>query len=367
VFDYLVVGAGFSGATFAHFAAKAGKRVIVIDRRPHPAGNAFTERIDGIDVHRYGAHIFHTNDRHVWEFVNRFSTFLPYAHRVRVRHSNRTYSFPFNLMTLQQVFGVNTPAEAAQVLASERIPITHPANLEEYALSQIGERLYRLFIYGYTKKQWGREPRDLPVSILKRIPVRLTYDDAYFSDRYQGIPADGYTAIVDRMLEGIPVELGVDYHALAGGINARKIVYTGPIDRFFEHEFGRLDYRSLRFDHRTVDLTDFQGATVINYAEYEVPFTRIVEHKHFTGVRGDRTVVTYEYPADFRETEDPYYPINDERNTVLYQRYREAASRLDNVIFLGRLARYTYFDMHQAIAAAMVAATADFGPGIVGD
>jgi UDP-galactopyranose mutase len=366
VYDYLVVGAGFSGATFAHLAARAGTRVLVLDRRPHLAGNAHTERVEGIDVHRYGAHIFHTHDPDVWAFVNRFSSFVPYAHRVVVRHRDRIYSFPINLMTLHQVFGVATPAEAEAVLAAERVPIEHPANLEEYALSQIGERLYRLFVHGYTKKQWGREPRELPASILKRLPVRLTYNDAYFSDPFQGIPPDGYTALVERMLEGIPVELGTDYHALAGRVKARKVVYTGPIDRFFDYQYGRLEYRSLRFEHRTLDVPDHQGAAVVNYTEYEVPFTRVVEHKHFTGIRTAHTVATYEYPADYRETGEAYYPVNDEANTAVYRAYRAAADRCEGVLFLGRLARYTYFDMHQAIAAAMKAAAAEFGEPALG-
>jgi UDP-galactopyranose mutase len=363
MYDYLVVGAGLSGATFAHFAARAKARVLVIDRRPHPAGNAFTERLDGIDVHRYGAHLFHTNDRGVWDFVTGFSRFLPYRHTVKVRHGGRLYPFPINLQTLNQVFGATTPAEAAAVLAAERVPIAEPANLEEYALAQVGERLYRLFIHGYTKKQWNREPRDLPASILKRIPVRLTHEDAYFTDAFQGVPSDGYTAVVERMLDGIPVELGVDFHVLAGRIQARKIVYTGPIDRFFDHEHGRLDYRSLHFEHERHELPDFQGASVVNYAEAEVPFTRIVEHKHFTGATSDRTWISREFPADFTGAAEPYYPINDARNTALYRRYREAADRLDHVIFLGRLARYAYFDMHQVVAAAMKAAAAEFGPG----
>lgn len=362
MYDYLVVGAGLSGATFAHLAARAGRRVLVVDRRDHLAGNAHTERVGGVDVHRYGAHIFHTADRAVWEFVTRFGAFLPYHHRVKARHGDRVYSFPINLMTLHQVFGVATPAEAEAVLAAERVPVADPANLEEYALGQLGERLYRLFVYGYTKKQWGREPRDLPAAILKRLPVRLTYDDAYFSDPYQGVPADGYTALVGRMLEGVPVELGADYHALAGRVRARKVVYTGPVDRFFDYAHGRLEYRSLRFDHQTLGVPDFQGAAVVNYPEYGVPFTRVVEHKHFTGGRGPGTVVTYEYPADYRETGEPYYPVNDAANTAVYRAYRAAAARRDGVIFLGRLARYAYFDMHQAIAAAMAAAAAEVGP-----
>jgi UDP-galactopyranose mutase len=362
MYDYLVVGAGLSGATFAHLAARAGRRVVVVDRRPHLAGNAFTDRVGGVDVHRYGAHIFHTNDRPVWEFVTSFGEFLPYCHRVRVRHGDRLYPFPVNLMTLHQVFGVTTPAEAEAVLAAERRPVEHPANLEEYALAQVGERLYRLFVRGYTTKQWGREPRDLPASILKRIPVRLTHEDAYFADRYQGVPADGYTALVARMLEGIPVELGVDYHALAGRLAARTVVYTGPVDRFFDYAYGRLEYRSLRFDHRVLDMPDFQGTAVVNYAEAEVPYTRVVEHRHFTGAEPERTVVTYEYPAAYEAGGEPYYPVNDDANTAVYRKYRAAADRLAGVLFLGRLARYAYFDMHQVVAAAIKAAAAEVGP-----
>jgi UDP-galactopyranose mutase len=359
--DYLVVGAGLSGATFAHFAASAGRRVVVLDRRAHIAGNAFTERIDGIDVHRYGPHIFHTNDLAVWEFVTAFSEFLPYRHRGRSMAGGRLYPFPINLMTLHLVYGVTTPAEAEALLAAERVPIANPANLEEYALSHVGERLYRLFLRGYTRKQWGRDPRDLPAAILKRIPVKLTHDDAWFADRYQGIPADGYTAIVERMLDGIPVELGVDYHANPGRFKARTIVYTGPIDRYFDHAFGRLEYRSLRFEQRTFDIPDFQGTAIVNHPDFDVPYTRVVEHKHFTGVVTPRTIVTYEHPVADPEAREPYYPVNDERNAALYRRYREAADAVPNTIFLGRLARYAYFDMHQVIGAAMKAAAAEFG------
>ncbi|MFO0804143.1 MAG: UDP-galactopyranose mutase [Gemmataceae bacterium] len=359
--DYLVVGAGLSGATFAHFAARAGKRVVVIDRRPHIAGNAFTERIDGIDVHRYGPHIFHTNDRDVWEFITRFGTFLPYRHRGRSRVGGTLYPFPINLLTLNQVFRVTTPAEAEATLAAERVPIESPANLEEYALSRIGERLYRLFIHGYTTKQWGREPRDLPASILKRIPVKFTPDDAWFSDAYQGIPADGYTALVERMLDGIPLELGVDYHANPGRFRARKTVYTGPIDRFFEFAFGRLEYRSLRFEQRTLETPDFQGTAIVNHPDLDVPYTRVVEHKHFTGISSARTIVTWEHPVADPDAREPYYPVNDDRNAALYRRYREAADQRGDTIFLGRLARYSYFDMHQVIGAAMKTAQDEFG------
>lgn len=359
--DYLVVGAGLSGATFAHFAARAGKRVVVIDKRPHIAGNVYTEPVDGIDVHRYGPHIFHTHDRDVWDFVTSFSTFLPYRHRGRVRAGDRLYPFPINLLTLHQVFGVTTPAEAEAILASERLPIENPTNLEEYALSRIGERLYRLFIHGYTVKQWGRDPRDLPASILKRLPVCFSHDDSYFTDAYQGIPADGYTALVERMLAKIPVELEVDYHAQPGRYRARKIVYTGPIDRYFDYSFGRLDYRSLRFEQHVLDLPDFQGTAIVNYADRDVPYTRIVEHKHFTGVTAPGTIVTYEHPADAGEHLEPFYPVNDERNSRLYRRYRQAADAVTGTIFLGRLARYSYFDMHQVIGAAMKAAALEFG------
>lgn len=355
--DYVVVGSGLFGAVFARCAADAGRRVLVVERRPHIGGNCFSERIDGIDVHRYGPHIFHTNDARVWKFLNRFTDFNHYRHRGVVRRDDRLYSFPINLTTLHQVWGVTTPDEARKRLDSVRLPAPGD-NLEDWCISQIGRELYDLFVRGYTAKQWGREPRDLPAAIIKRIPIRLTWDDSYFDDRFQGIPCHGYTRMFENMLDHhlIRCEQGVDFFANRRELEATSgtLVYSGKIDEYFDFRFGALEYRSLRFE--VVQATgDFQGAAIVNYGDAAVPYTRVVEHKHFALQQSDRTVLTYEYPQKFTPGAEAFYPVRDEANAQLYDRYR-ALAQTTAVVFGGRLGSYQYFDMHQVVGQALAAA-----------
>lgn len=363
-FDYVIVGAGMFGAVFARLAAEAGRRSLVVDRRPHVAGNCHTERVRGIEVHRYGPHIFHTNDERVWGFLNRFASFHPYVHRCAVRHGQRLLSFPVNLLTFHQLWGLTTPAEIEARLERERIPCPQPRTCEEWILSQVGAELYETFFRGYTAKQWNRDPSLLPASIVRRIPIRLTYDDRYFSDRFQGIPVGGYTAMFEAMLdhELIRVETGVDFFAERRQLErcGGRLVYTGCIDEFFDHRFGRLDYRSLRFEEEIVT-GDFQGAAIVNYTEQSVPFTRIVEHKHFEGRAAlPESVITREYPAEYAAGATPFYPVRDEVNVARYERYRRLADEA-NVRFGGRLGSYQYFDMHQVVAQAMAAVADELG------
>jgi UDP-galactopyranose mutase len=352
------------GSVFARCAAEAGRRVLVVDRRPHIAGNCFSEAVDGVEVHRYGPHIFHTRDAGVWEFVNRFTEFNHYRHRGLVRNGERLLSFPINLATLHQVWGVMTPEEATARLEAAREPADGD-NLESWIVSQVGRELYELFIRGYTAKQWGRDPRDLPASIIKRIPIRLTWDDNYFDDPYQGIPVGGYMRMFANMLdhENIRVETEVDFfdHRRELERAAAQLVYSGKIDEFYDYRFGELDYRSLRF--QTVEQAgDFQGASIVNYTSADVPYTRIVEHKHFALQQTERTVVTYEYPQKYERGREPFYPIRDWRNTNVYERYRQI-SQTGQVIFGGRLGSYQYFDMHQVVGQAMATAKRELSEG----
>lgn len=355
--DYLIVGAGLFGAVCARELADRGHRCLVIDKRPHLGGNTFTEKVAGIDVHRYGAHIFHTSNEAIWRYVNRFATFNHYRHKVFVRHGERLWSFPINLLTLQQLWGLRTPAEAIARLEQARTVTTSaPDNLEAWSLAQIGPELYELFIRGYTAKQWGRDPRRLPASIIRRIPVRTRLDDFYFDDPYQGIPREGYTHLAENLLRGIEVRTGVDFFAERGELERRamRIIYTGPIDQLLDYKYGPLEYRSLRFEHETLALPDFQGTSVVNYTEEAVPFTRILEHKHFNFGTQEQTVITREYPASWSRGQEPYYPINDTANQALYRRYRaEVEATLPRFVLGGRLAEYQYYDMHQVIGSAL--------------
>ncbi len=352
-YDYVIVGAGFFGAVCAHELTRRNRRVLVLDRRNHVGGNCYTEVVHGIPVHRYGAHIFHTNDRRIWEYVNGFAEFRPYCHRVKVRHGERLFSFPINLLTLHQLWGVRSPEEAERKLASVREPIAEPRNMEEWCLATVGREIYETFVYGYSCKQWGREPKDLPATIIRRIPVRLSFDDSYFDDAYVGIPVDGYSPIFERMLDGIEVLLDCDFFADRAGFERMgTVIFTGMIDEYFGFRHGPLEYRSLRFEDEVVD-GDFQGAPVVNYADKDVPFTRIIEHKHFHGIESDQSVITREYPDNYEAGKEPYYPVGDARNRALYEKYRAIPT---DTLFGGRCGRYVYWDMHQAIGAALTLA-----------
>lgn len=356
-YDYLIVGAGLYGATVAYRARQAGLRVLVVERRPHIGGNLYCEDVDGVSVHRYGAHIFHTSNRAVWDFVNSFVEFRPFINSPIANYHGRLFNLPFNMNTFHAMWGITTPDEARERIEAQRreCGIGEPQNLEEQAISLVGRDIYEVLIKGYTEKQWGRACRDLPASIIRRLPVRYTFDNNYFNDTYQGIPIGGYNQLIERMLEGVEVRLGCDFFAHRTELEplARKIVYTGEIDRWFDYCYGALEYRSLRFETERLEQANYQGVAVMNFTDAETPFTRIIEHKHFSGVQTPHTVVTREYPCEWSEGAEPYYPIGNERNIALYARYAELAAALPNVVFGGRLAEYRYYDMHQAVEAAL--------------
>ncbi len=355
-YDYLIVGSGFFGATFARLATDAGKKCLVIESRKHIGGNAYTEKYDTIDVHLYGPHIFHTNNEQIWEFVNRFTKFNNFVLNVKAFRYGRMYSLPFNMNTFHEIWGCTTPEQAKKIIDAQRIDI-EPTNLEEQAISQVGIEIYDLLIKEYTKKQWQTDPKNLPASIIKRLPVRFTYDNNYFNDKHQGIPVDGYTKMFENMLDGIEVRLNENYFENRHHWNsiADKVVFTGKIDEFFDYEFGELEYRCLDFTHQVKDTDNWQGTAIVNYPDSRCSWTRIVEHKHFTGAKSDQTVITYEIPVEYSKDKTPYYPINDNKNNDIYRLYREKADSLDKFIFGGRLAEYQYYDMHQVIGAAMKA------------
>ena len=364
-YDYLIVGAGLTGAVFAHEAKKIGKKCLVIDRRDHIAGNVYTEEVEGINVHRYGAHIFHTSMKDVWGYVNQFAEFNNYVNSPIANYKGEIYNMPFNMNTFSKMWGVVTPAEAKAKI-QEQIDaegIGEPQNLEEQALSLVGRDIFEKLVKGYTEKQWGRDCKDLPASIIKRLPCRFTYDNNYFNDRYQGIPMGGYTKMVANMLEGVEVRTGVEYKDLIAEQPdiADRVIYCGPIDSFYDYSLGQLEYRSLHFETELLDEADHQGVAVMNYNEREVPYTRVIEHKHFEFGTQPKTVVTREYPADWKPGDEPYYPINDERNTALYEQYRELADREGKVVFAGRLGGYKYYDMDKAIAAAFEVVKSELG------
>ena len=360
--DYLIVGAGLYGAVFARQAADAGKKVLVIDRRQHIAGNVYTEDVEGIKVHKYGAHIFHTNDRKVWNYVNRFSDFNRFTNSPVANYRGELYSLPFNMYTFNRMWGVVTPEEAEEKIAEQRREITgEPKNLEEQAVSLVGRDIFEKLVKGYTEKQWGRDCRDLPAFIIRRLPVRLTFDNNYFNALYQGIPTGGYTKLVERMLDGIEVRLDCDYLENREELDrlAAKVVYTGPIDEFYGFRLGTLEYRSVRFETELLDIPNFQGNAAVNYTDRETPWTRIIEHKWFTFGKDEdgndlpKTVISREYSAEWKPGDEPYYPVNDEKNSALYQKYRALAEQEDKVLFGGRLGEYKYYDMDQVIAAAL--------------
>ena len=358
LYDYLIVGAGLFGSVFARRAADAGKRVLVIDRRAHIGGNVYTEKVEGIDVHRYGAHIFHTNDRAVWRYVNQFAEFNNYVNSPVANYHGEIYNLPFNMNTFYAMWGVTTPAEAAAKIEEQRriAGVTDPKNLEEQAISLVGFDIYERLIKGYTEKQWGRSCRELPTSIIKRLPVRFRFDNNYFNAKYQGIPTEGYTKLVERLLEGTEVRLNSDYFVDRAELDAlvEHIIFTGPIDRYFDYCYGALEYRRVRFETEVLDKENYQGVAVVNYTEREVPYTRIIEHKHFVFGNQSKTVISREYPAEWQIGEEPYYPINDERNQRLYRRYKAKADSLTKVTFGGRLGSYKYYDMDKIVAEAFL-------------
>lgn len=355
-YDYLIVGAGLYGATFANLAKEKGKKVLVIDRRNHIAGNIYTEEVVGINVHKYGAHIFHTDYKEVWEYVNKFVEFNRYTNSPIARIGNEVYNLPFNMNTFSKMWNIATPKEAAIKIDEEKKEIKGiPQNLEEQAISLVGRTIYEKLIKGYTEKQWNRKCTELPAFIIKRLPVRMTYDNNYFNDRYQGIPIGGYTKLVEKMLEGIEVKLEEDFILKREYYKkiAKKIVYTGAIDEYFDFKEGELEYRSLKFDTRILECNNFQGNAVVNYTGDTEKYTRVIEHKHFEFGNQEKTVVTYEYPDDYEKGKEAYYCINDEKNNMIYEKYKKLAEKEENVIFGGRLAEYKYYDMDDVIKASM--------------
>ncbi len=356
-YDYLIVGSGLFGAVFAHEAHKKGKKCLVIDKRSHIAGNIFTEKIEEIDVHQYGAHIFHTSDREVWDYVNQFANFNRYTNAPIAKYQNEVYNLPFNMNTFSKLWGVFTPEEARQKIAQElqEVNIDEPQNLEEQAIKLVGKTIYEKLVKGYTEKQWGKRATELPAFIIKRLPVRFTYDNNYFNDLYQGIPVEGYTKMVEKMLSGIEIRLNCDYFAHQKELenSADKIIFTGPIDQFYNYQFGELEYRSLRFESEILDMDNYQGNSVVNFTEYEIPYTRIIEHKHFTFGTQPKTVITKEYPDFWTREKEPYYPVNDAKNNALYEKYKKLADADAKVIFGGRLGQYQYYDMDKVIQQAL--------------
>lgn len=354
-YDFLIVGGGFFGSVCARELTDKGFKCFVVDKRDHIGGNCYTKNVQGINVHVYGPHIFHTSNKIVWDYLNKFAEFNHFVYRPKVCYKEKIYSFPINLMTLYQLYGVRTPEEAKEKLLKIRVKNSKPKNFEEWILSQVGREIYEIFIKGYTFKQWGRDPKTLPLSIIKRLPFRLTYDDNYYNHRYQGIPIGGYTPIFKKLLEGIEVRLKTDYITnvkFLSGI-AHKIIYTGGLDRFFNYKFGELEYRSLKFEHETLNVPDFQGVAGMNYTDIDVPYTRIVEHKHFEFGEQPTTVITREYAQEWNKTNEPFYPINDAKNNQRYMKYKNLAEQKKDFIFGGRLADYKYYDMDQTVESAL--------------
>lgn len=357
MYDYLIVGAGLYGAVFAYEAKKKGKTCLVIDKRDHIAGNIYCENVSGINVHKYGAHIFHTSDKKIWEYVNQFAEFNNYINSPVARYKDELYNLPFNMNTFSKMWNIATPQEAKDIIASQiaDLNITEPKNLEEQALSLVGKDVYEKLIKGYTEKQWGRDCKDLPSFIIKRLPLRFIYDNNYFNDRYQGIPIGGYTKIVEKMLDGIEVRLNTNYLDNREEFDAMadKIVYTGMIDQFYDYKLGVLEYRSVRFETEELPMENYQGNAVVNYTEREVPYTRIIEHKHFEFGKQPTTIISREYSSEWKKGDEPYYPVNNDKNNALYQQYKELADKEHKVIFGGRLGGYKYYDMDKVIAAAL--------------
>ena len=368
-YDYLIVGTGLFGAVFAYKAKQQGKKCLVIDRRPHLGGNIYCEKMEGINVHKYGAHIFHTSNKTVWEFVNSIVEFNRYTNSPVANYKGKLYNLPFNMNTFYQMWGVTTPAEATAKIEEQKAEavarmkeqgVTEPRNLEEQAQLLIGKDIYEALIKGYTEKQWGRKCTELPAFIIKRLPVRLVFDNNYFNDKYQGIPFGGYNVLIERLLEGVETRLNCDFFANREELSAMadKIVFTGAIDEFYHYQFGKLEYRTVNFETEVLDMPNYQGNAVVNYTEKEVPYTRVIEHKHFEMFGADieacpKTVISKEYSSEWTEGSEPYYPVNDEKNNSLYLKYKELADKETNVIFGGRLAEYKYYDMHHIVEKAL--------------
>ena len=364
-YNYLIVGSGLYGATIAQQAKKAGKSVLVIDKRPNVGGNIYTEKVEGINVHKYGAHIFHTNNKEVWDYVTSFVDFNRFTNSPVANYKGELYSMPFNMYTFNKMWGVVTPEEAAAKIEEQKKEITgEPKNLEEQAISLVGRDIYEKLVKGYTEKQWGRDCKDLPAFIIKRLPVRLTFDNNYFNALYQGIPIGGYTKLIEKMLEGIEVRLNVDYLENKEELDklAEKVIYTGPIDAYFDYKLGTLEYRSIRFENEILDKPNFQGNAAVNYTDRETPWTRIIEHKWFEFGKDEngndlpKTVISREYSSEWKLGDEPYYPVNDAKNSTLYEQYKALAEAEDNVIFGGRLGEYKYYDMDKTIEVALAAA-----------
>lgn len=357
-YDYLIVGAGLFGAIFAYEANKIGKKCLVIDKRNHIGGNVYTENIEGINVHKYGAHIFHTSNKEVWNYINQFAEFNRYTNSPVALYKNELYNMPFNMNTFNKLWGVLTPREAKEKIEKEKeeAGITNPHNLEEQAISLVGKTIYEKLVKGYTEKQWGQQATELPSFIIKRLPVRFTYDNNYFNDTYQGIPIGGYTQIIEKMLNGIEVQLNTDFFDNREYLEnvSDKIIFTGMIDKFYNYEFGELEYRSLKFETEILDEKNYQGNAVVNYTEYEIPYTRIIEHKHFEfDTTTPKTIVTKEYPDTWTRGKEPYYPINNNKNNELYEKYKKYSKKDQKVIFGGRLGQYKYYDMDKVIIEAL--------------
>ncbi len=373
-YNYLIVGSGLFGSIFAYEANKRGKKCLVIDKREHIGGNIYTEKIEGINVHKYGAHIFHTSNKEIWNYINQFAEFNRYTNSPIARYKDELYNMPFNMNTFNKLWGVVTPAEAKKKIEEEKreAGIVEPKNLEEQAISLVGRTIYEKLVKGYTEKQWGQKATELPSFIIKRLPVRFIYDNNYFNDIYQGIPIGGYTSIIEKMLKGIDIKLNCDFFDNREELEniAEKIVFTGPIDKFYNYKYGELEYRSLRFETDILDEENYQGNAVVNFTEYEVPYTRIIEHKHFEygaslgnlaeGIAKEKTIITKEYPDMWKQGKEPYYPINNDKNNNLYTKYFELSKKDKNVIFGGRLGLYKYFDMDKVIEVALKCVNSEF-------
>jgi UDP-galactopyranose mutase len=363
-YDYVIVGAGFFGSVCAHELNKNGFKCLVLESRNHIGGNCYTTAKDDIDLHMYGAHIFHTSNRDVWDYINKFSDFNNYRHHVLANYRDELYSLPFNMFTFNKMWGVNNPEDAKKIISNQGSRIKDPSNLEEQAIKLVGSDIYEKLIKGYTEKQWMKSASELPKEIISRLPVRFTYDNNYFKDLYQGMPIGGYTNIFNKLLNGIEVKLGVDYLKDRDHWNsiAKRVIYTGPIDRFYDYRFGELEYKTVRFDHKRIEIENYQGTSVVNYTEFDVPYTRTIEHKHFGSYQSDVTWVTWEYPEKYvAEKTEPMYPVNDLENNAKYNKYREISSGEDKIIFGGRLAEYKYYDMHQVIESALKFSKSEIG------